>query len=65
MDKPKATTAARTLARLIYTTLTKGEEYTDPGPDHHEERHCRRALRHLAQRAENMEMKLVATEQAA
>ena len=30
MDKPKAVTAAaHKLARLIYTLLTKGEEYTD------------------------------------
>jgi hypothetical protein len=32
MDKPKAVAAAaRKLARLIYTMLTKGEEYTDQG----------------------------------
>ena len=32
MDKPKAVTAAaHKLARLIYTMLTKGEEYTDQG----------------------------------
>lgn len=32
MDKPKAiTAAAHKLARLIYTMLTKGEEYTDQG----------------------------------
>ena len=31
-DKPKAiTAAAHKLARLIYTMLTKGEEYVDPG----------------------------------
>ena len=34
MDKPKAVTAAaHKLARLIYTMLTKGEEYTDRGQD--------------------------------
>jgi transposase len=32
MDKPKAVTAAaHKLARLIYTMLTRGEEYTDHG----------------------------------
>jgi transposase len=40
MDKPKAVTAAaHKLARLIYTMLTKGEEYTDQGQDYYEERY--------------------------
>lgn len=35
MDKPKAVTAAaHKLARLIYTMLTRGEEYTDQGQDY-------------------------------
>ncbi len=39
MDKPKAVTAAaHKLARLIYTMLTKGEEYTDQGQDYYGER---------------------------
>jgi transposase len=34
MDKPKAVTAAaRKLARLIYMTLTEGQEYTDQGQE--------------------------------
>ena len=38
MDKPKAVTAAaHKLARLIYTMLTKGEEYTDQGQDYYED----------------------------
>ena len=66
MDKPKAVTAAaHKLARLIYTMLTKGEEYTDQGQDYYEERYRERALRQLAQRAEKMGMKLVASEQPA
>ena len=66
MDKPKAVTAAaHKLARLIYTMLTKGEEYTDQGQEYYEERYRERVLRHLAQRAEKMGMRLVATEQAA
>lgn len=66
MDKPKAVTAAaHKLARLIYMMLTKGEEYTDQGQDYYEERYRQRVLRQLAQRAENLDMKLVATEQLA
>lgn len=64
MDKPKAVTAAaHKLARLIYTMLTKGEEYTDKGQDYFEERYRQRVLYNLAQRAEKMGMKLVASEQ--
>jgi transposase len=66
MDKPKAiTAAAHKLARLIYTMLTKGEEYTDQGQDYYEERYRQRVLRQLSQRAEKLGMKLVATEQPA
>lgn len=64
MDKPKAVTAAaHKLARLIYTMLTKGEEYTDQGQDYYEERYRERALRQLSKRAEKLGMKLVATAQ--
>jgi transposase len=66
MDKPKAVTAAaHKLARLIYTMLTKGEEYTDQGQDYYEERYRERVLRHLSQRAAKLGMKLIANEQAA
>ena len=66
MDKPKAVTAAaHKLARLIYTPLTKGEEYTDQGQDYYEERYRERVLRHLALKAQKMGMRLVATEQPA
>lgn len=66
MDKPKAVTAAaHKLARLIYTMLTKGEEYTDQGQDYYEERHRERVLRQLAQRADKMGMKLVVNEKPA
>lgn len=61
MDKPKAVTAAaHKLARLIYTMLTKGEEYTDRGQDYFEERYRERVLHHLTKKAEKMGMKLVA-----
>lgn len=63
MDKPKAVNAAaHKLARLIYTMLTKGEEYTDQGQDYYEERYRQRVLRQLNQRAEKLGMKLVANE---
>ncbi len=66
MDKPKAVTAAaHTLARLIYTMLTKGEEYTDQGQDYYEERYRERVLRQLSKRAEKLGMQLVATPQPA
>jgi transposase len=61
MDKPKAVTAAaHKLARLIYTMLTKGEEYTDQGQDYYEERYRQRVLHHLNKRAEKLGMKLIA-----
>lgn len=60
MDKPKAVTAtAHKLARLVYTMLTKGEEYTDQGQDYFEQRYRERVLRQLSIRAEKMGMKLV------
>ncbi len=60
MDKPKAVAAAaHKLARLIYTMLTKGEEYTDQGQDYYEERYRERVLRQLSQRASKLGMKLV------
>ena len=63
MDKPKAVTAAaHKLARLIYTMLTKGEEYTDQGQDYYEERYRERVLRQLSQRAHKLGMKLVVVE---
>ena len=66
MDKPKAVAAAaHKLARLIYTMLTKGEEYTDQGQDYFEERYRQRLLRQLAQRANKMGVKLISAEQPA
>jgi transposase len=66
MDKPKAiTAAAHKLARLIYTMLTKGEEYTDQGQAYYEERYRERLLRHLSQRASKLGMQLVAAPQTA
>ncbi len=66
MDKPKAVAAAaHKLARLIYTMLTKGEEYADQGQDYYEGRYRQRVLRQLSMRAEKLGMKMVAIEQPA
>jgi transposase len=64
MDKPKAVTAAaHKPARLIYTMLPKGEEYTDQGQAYYEERYRERVLRQIRLRANKLGMQLVATEQ--
>ena len=66
MDKSKAVTAAaHKLARLIYAMLTKGEEYTDQGQDHYEERYRQRVLLNLSRRAQQFGMKVVAIAQPA
>lgn len=66
MDKPKAVAAAaHKLARLIYTMLTKGEEYTDRGQDYFEERYRERVLHNLNQRAKKLGMQLIASQQIA
>ena len=66
MDKPKAVTAAaHKLARLIYTMLTRGEEYTDQGQDYYEQRYRQRVLRALSQRAAKLGMKMVPAQQPA
>jgi hypothetical protein len=59
MDKPKAVTAAaHKIARLIYTMLTKGQEY-------YEERYRERVLRALSQRAAKLGMQMVPIAQPA
>ncbi|SDI04135.1 hypothetical protein SAMN05428952_106411, partial [Nitrosomonas sp. Nm132] len=55
---------AHKLARLIYTMLTKGEEYTDQGQDYYEERYRQRVMHHLARRAEKLGMQLVPAPQS-
>ena len=66
MDKPKAVTAAaHKLARLIYTLLTKGEEYTDQGQDYFEERYRERVIRQITQRAAKLGLSVVPTPQPA
>jgi hypothetical protein len=66
MDKPKAIiAAAHKLARLIYTMLTKGEEYTDQGQDYFEDRYRERVVRQLSRRAEKLGRQLIALPQPA
>jgi hypothetical protein len=65
-DKPKAVAAAaHRLARLIYTMLTKGEEYTDQGQACYEERYRQRVLHNLNRRAQQLGMALVPAAPAA
>jgi hypothetical protein len=60
LDRAKAITAtAHKLARLIYTMLTKGTEYTDKGQDYYEERYRERVMHHLKKRAEKLGFQIV------
>jgi transposase len=60
MDKPRAITAcAHKLARLIYTLLTKGEEYVDQGQAQYEERYRERVIRTLTRNAQKLGFQLV------
>src|ERR1035438_879010 len=64
MDKPKAiTAAAHKLARLIYTMLTKGQEYMDQGQDYYEARYRERVVNQLNQRAAKLGMRMVPVEE--
>ncbi len=66
LDKPKAVTAAaHKLARLIYSMLTKGQEYTDQGQAYYEERYRQRVLHNLNRRAQQLGMTLMPTAPAA
>ena len=66
MDKPEAATAvAHKLARLIYSMLSKREEYTDRGQVYCEERERQRVPHNLNRRAQQLGMTLVPTAPAA
>jgi hypothetical protein len=66
MDKPKAVTAAaHKLARLIYSMLTKGQEYADQTQAYYEERYRQRVLHKINRRAQQLGMTLVVTAPAA
>ncbi|BAL95293.1 hypothetical protein [Rubrivivax gelatinosus] len=59
MDKAKAVTAAaHKLARLIYSLLSKGQEYTDQGQAYYEERYRQRVLHNLQRKAQRLGMAL-------
>lgn len=65
MDKPKAiTAAAHKLARLIYSMITKGEEYVDQGQAYYEERYRQRVEINLRRKAEMLGLRLVPMEAA-
>lgn len=65
MDKAKAVTAAaHKLARLSYTLLTRGEEYTDQGQAYYGEPYRQRVLHNLNRRAQQLGMTLVAAQPA-
>jgi transposase len=60
MDKPRAVTAcAHKLARLIYTLMTKGEEYVDQGQAQYEERYRQRVVKTLAKKAGQLGLQLI------
>lgn len=66
LDRAKAITAtAHKLARLIYTMLTKGTEYTDQGQDYYEERYRQRVMHHLTKRAKQLGFQLTPNAEAA
>jgi transposase len=66
MDRPRAVTAcAHKLARLIYTMLTRGEEYVDQGQAQYEERYRQRVIRTLSKKAEKLGFQLVPAPEAA
>lgn len=66
MDKPKAVmAAAHKLARLIYALRSHGQEYTDRGREHFEERYRQRVPHNLSHKAKTMGMQLVPTNNTA
>jgi transposase len=66
MDKAKAIAAtAHKLARLVYTMMTKGQEYTDQGIDYFDRLYQERVLKQLTKRVEALGMQVVPRVQAA
>ena len=62
MDKPNAVIFFYDKgSSVIYTMLTKGEEYTDQGQAYYEERYRQRVLHNLNRRAQQLGMALVPT----
>ena len=64
LGSPKAITAtAHKLARLIYSLLKHGAEFTDQGQDYYEQQYRKRAVRNLRKRAQNLGFELVSNTQ--
>ena len=60
LGSPKAITAtAHKLARIIYSTLKYGQEYTDAGAEYYETQYRQRALRTARRRAKRLGYQLV------
>ena len=66
LGKGKAIRAtAHKLARLIYTLMTKGEQYVDQGQDYFEAQHQQRVMRNLKKKALAMGFSLTPIEAVA
>ena len=62
LGAPKAITAtAHKLARLVYSMLKNGTEYTDVGQDYYEQRYKSRVIQNLKKRAQKLGFELVET----
>jgi transposase len=60
LGMPKAITAtAYKLARIIYTLLTTGADFVDPGQDYYERAYAARVVRRLSRRASELGYQLV------
>lgn len=63
LGAPAAITAtAHKLARLVYSMLKNGTEYTDAGQDYYERQHRQRVIKNLTKRARQLGYKLVELE---
>jgi hypothetical protein len=62
IGKPQAVTAsAHKLARIVYSLLKHGTEYSDTGQDYNERQYKERLVRNLQQRAKALGFELVPT----
>lgn len=60
LGAPKAITAtAHKLARLIYSMMKHGTEYTDVGQDYYEQRYKSRVIKNLKKRAQELGFELI------
>lgn len=60
LGAPKAITAtAHKLARLVYSMLKHGSDYTDAGQDYYEERYRSRVVKNLKRKAQELGFELV------